>query len=94
MRFLLSNHVAINGDDGIEAVPVRTLLDGEGVFVSPQPDTDVGRRFPEGGFYIAPLPGTVVARSAGMNCSLSMAAPAISLFSVWSRLPAHPRVSV
>jgi cellobiose phosphorylase len=65
VRFLLSNHVAINGDDGSDAVPVRYTQDDEGVFVHPVPDSDVGRRFPKGGFRIEPLSGTVIERVGG-----------------------------
>jgi cellobiose phosphorylase len=65
VRFLLSNHVAINGDDGSGAVPVRYSQDEEGVFVHPIPDSDVGRRFPKGGFRIEPLSGTVIERVGG-----------------------------
>ena len=38
---------------------------GQGVFVRPIPDSDVGRRFPDGGFRIDPMPGTVIERQAG-----------------------------
>src|SRR5262249_17520768 len=65
LRFLLSNHVAINGDDGADAVPVRYAQDEQGVFVRPIPDSDVGWRFPNGGFRIDPLPGTVIERLGG-----------------------------
>jgi 1,2-beta-oligoglucan phosphorylase len=61
-RFLLSNHVAINGDDGAEPVPVRYTQEGQGVFIRPIPDCDLGWRFPEGGFRINPLPGTIIER--------------------------------
>lgn len=64
-RFLVSNHVAINGDDGSDAVPVNFVREGEGVVVRPVPDSDVGRRFPNGGFRIAPLAGTVIEQVAG-----------------------------
>ena len=49
------------------AMPSRpaSVRDGEGVLVRPLPDTDVGRRFPEGGFQLPPLPGTVVERVGG-----------------------------
>ena len=59
------NHVALNGDDGIDAVPVRYRMDEEGVFVQPTPESDVGRRFPDGGFRIVPLPGTIIERIGG-----------------------------
>ncbi len=63
VRFLISNHVAINGDDGSNAVPVECEEDHEGIFVRAVPDCDVGRRFPEGGFRIAFQPGTAVERT-------------------------------
>ncbi|MFZ0133778.1 MAG: hypothetical protein WAK95_14655 [Desulfobacterales bacterium] len=65
LRFLLSWHVALNGDDGSAAVPVRYLQDEEGVFVQPTPDSDVGRRFPKGGFRIVPVDGTAIEQIGG-----------------------------
>jgi cellobiose phosphorylase len=62
LRFFLSWHVALNGDDGNNAVPVRYVHNEEDVFVQPNPESDVGRRFPEGGFRIVPLEGTVIER--------------------------------
>jgi len=56
-RFLISHHVAMNGDDGSSSVPALWERDGDGVFVKAVPDSDVGRRFPDGGFRIQPLPG-------------------------------------
>jgi len=56
-RFLISHHVAINGDDGSSAMPLRWDTDDRGVFVRPVPDCDVGRRFPDGGFRIVPAEG-------------------------------------
>ena len=64
-RFLVSNHVAINGDDGSEAVPVRYERDAQGFHIRPIPECDVGRRFPEGGFRLDPLPGTEIAAFGG-----------------------------
>ena len=64
-RCLLSNHLAINGDDGADEVSVSYAQDGQGVFVRPIPESDVGRRFPDGGFRIDPMPGTVIERLAG-----------------------------
>jgi cellobiose phosphorylase len=53
MRFLVSNHVSMNGDDGSGSIPVRWEKKGHGAFVRAISDSDVGRRFPEGGFLIA-----------------------------------------
>ena len=58
-RFLVSSHVALNGDDGSPSVPARWTWDSRGVRVSLLPDTDLGRRFPDGGFRIDAGPGTV-----------------------------------
>jgi cellobiose phosphorylase len=65
LRLLLSNHVAINGDDGSAPVPVRYEQDDRGFFIHPTPESDVGRRFPEGGFRLDPLPGTTIERFGG-----------------------------
>jgi cellobiose phosphorylase len=60
VRFLVSHHVALNGDDGSPAIPLLREAAGSGVFVRAIPDSDVGRRFPEGGFRITPANGTVL----------------------------------
>ncbi len=60
VRFLVSNHVAINGDDGIDAIPVDYAWSKEGVRVRPGADSEVGRRFPEGSFLLTPLADTVI----------------------------------
>jgi cellobiose phosphorylase len=64
-RFLISHHVAINGDDGSQAIPVRWERDGNGIFVRAIPDCDVGRRFPDGGFLIAPSDETKIEKIGG-----------------------------
>jgi cellobiose phosphorylase len=65
MRFLLSSHVAMNGDDGSTPIPVRCEVDGDGVFIRSVPDCDVGWRFPDGGFRISPAPGTRIEKVGG-----------------------------
>jgi 1,2-beta-oligoglucan phosphorylase len=64
-RFLVSNHVALNGDDGSEALPARWTRDARGVRIATLPDTDVGRRFPDGGFRIDAAEGTVFEQVGG-----------------------------
>ncbi len=64
-RFLVSNHVALNGDDGSGAEPARYTRDEQGVFVQAIPASEVGGRFPEGGFRLDLLPGTVIERIGG-----------------------------
>jgi 1,2-beta-oligoglucan phosphorylase len=62
-RFLISHHVALNGDDGSPAIPVRWERDGNGIFVRAIPDSDVGRRFPDGGFLITPAGETRIEKT-------------------------------
>jgi 1,2-beta-oligoglucan phosphorylase len=64
-RFLISHHVAINGDDGSQAIPVRRESHGKGIFIRAIPDCDVGRRFPEGGFLITPSGETKTEQTGG-----------------------------
>lgn len=53
-RFLLSHHVALGGDDGLEPRPARVERDGDAVVLRTDPDTDMGRRFPSGCVRIDP----------------------------------------
>lgn len=64
-RLLVSHHVAVNGDDGADAIPVRWARDAHGITIGLLPDTDLGRRFPEGGFRIDPTPDTAIERVGG-----------------------------
>jgi cellobiose phosphorylase len=64
-RFLIANHIALNGDDGADAVPVRFERDRGGIVIRPVPESDVGRRFPEGNFRIDPGRGTIIERVGG-----------------------------
>jgi len=57
-RFLVSNHLGIGNDDGAEPGKALYARDGDGLAIRPPPETDVGRRFPDGSFRIDPLPGT------------------------------------
>jgi cellobiose phosphorylase len=90
-RFLVSAHVAVNGDDGSEAVPARFARDARGVAVTLLPDSDLGRRFPAGSFRIDPDPETVLeqvggdellfedGRSLGLPFVVLVSAPSASL---------------
>jgi len=64
-RFLFCLHVALGGDDGSGAGRVRYVRDGRGFFFTAPPDSDVGRRFPQGGFLVSPLDSTVVEQAGG-----------------------------
>jgi cellobiose phosphorylase len=65
IRFLISHHVALNGDDGSASVPADFEIDGTTAFVRAIPDSDVGRRFPDGGFIIEPAQGTLIDEIGG-----------------------------
>jgi cellobiose phosphorylase len=52
VRFLISHHIALNGDDGSGSLPANCEIEGNTVLVRAIPDSDVGRRFPEGCFTI------------------------------------------
>ena len=64
-RFLISHRVALNGDDGADPVPVRYRRDGDGVILEAIPESDVGRRFPDGFFRFDAGPGTHVEQIGG-----------------------------
>jgi cellobiose phosphorylase len=64
-RFLVTHHVAINGDDGSKDIPVRRESTGSSVFVRAIPDCDVGWRFPDGGFRVTAAAGTVLESIGG-----------------------------
>ena len=64
-RFLISQHVALNGDDGSTLGAARWRRDGKAIVFTIEPDTDLGRRFPKGNFRIVPLSGTELAQVGG-----------------------------
>ncbi len=64
-RLLVSHHLAVNGDDGADALPALVSRDARGVRIALRPESDLGRRFPDGGFRIDPAPGTTLERVGG-----------------------------
>ena len=65
VRFLITNHFAINGDDGLSPGPVNYELVGKSIHVRAVADSDVGRRFPQGYFQIEPNEGTLIEQIGG-----------------------------
>ncbi|HEX4378126.1 MAG TPA: hypothetical protein VHZ99_13330 [Steroidobacteraceae bacterium] len=57
-RFLISHHVALNGDDGSINGAVRWRRDRDDIVLSPDPGGEVGSRFPKGAFRIGPIGDT------------------------------------
>jgi len=64
-RFLIAHHIALHGDDGVDAVPVRFERDEGGIVIRPAPESEVGRRFPAGSFRIDPGWGASIERVGG-----------------------------
>ncbi|HEY1891933.1 MAG TPA: hypothetical protein VGG63_16115 [Steroidobacteraceae bacterium] len=62
--FLICQHIALNGDDGNAPQPLNWRRAGDTLVVTPAPESDVGRRFPQGKFQIALAPQTAALRIA------------------------------
>lgn len=65
MRCLISQHIALNGDDGSTPGAALWHRDGDVIVVTAAAESDVGRRFPHGSFRIAPLAETRFERLGG-----------------------------
>ncbi len=59
LRWRVTHHIALAGDDGSAAAPACLRAQGAGVFVAVPPGSELAQRFPQGGFALQPLPGTV-----------------------------------
>jgi cellobiose phosphorylase len=57
-RFLLSHHVALNGDDGSTPGAVLWRRDGNAITLMPAPGSELAQRFPNGTFSITSAGGT------------------------------------
>ncbi len=64
-RFLISHHIALNGDDGSVPGAARWSRAGSAISLAPAPGGDVAHRFPNGSFEIAPFPGTEFVQVGG-----------------------------
>ena len=64
-RLLISHHIAMNGDDGSAPGAALWSRDKDAILVAAAPDSDVGRRFPDGRFKITAVPGTRFERVGG-----------------------------
>lgn len=65
VRFLISHHVAMNGDDGLHPGPVVSERIGNAIHIRAISDSDVGRRFPDGAFIIEPNAETTIESIGG-----------------------------
>jgi cellobiose phosphorylase len=64
-RLLVANHLALYGDDGSRPAVPAWSRDEHGVFVRALPGTDVGERFPQGGYRIDFAPAHAVEAVGG-----------------------------
>ena len=65
LRLRITHHVAFGGDDGSAPGPALWSATPQGVFVATVPGTDIGRRFPDGGFCLEPAAGATFSRIGG-----------------------------
>ena len=64
-RCLVCLHVALNGDDGSTPGRVRHWRDDRSVLLAPVPDSELGRRFPQGHWRIEPSGDTSIEHIGG-----------------------------
>ncbi len=64
-RFLISNQIALDGDDGASLGVAHIEHAGEVVTIYPPPSAEVGQRFPQGCFTFTPAAGTIFERVGG-----------------------------
>ena len=57
-RFLISHHIALNGDDGSTPGPAQWRHEGNDIVLSPIAGSELAHRFPKGSFRLTPSGGT------------------------------------
>lgn len=65
VRWFVSSHIALNGDDGSLPGEARWRQDGNAIVIEPAQGSELARRFPEGNFTIAPHESTTLERVGG-----------------------------
>jgi cellobiose phosphorylase len=65
VRWFVSSHVALNGDDGSVSGEARWRQEGDAIVIQPVEGSDLAGRFPQGSFSIAPRDGTTLAQVGG-----------------------------
>jgi cellobiose phosphorylase len=58
LRFLISHHLALNGDDGSAPGAALWRREGQQIIVTAAPGSELAQRFPHGSFSLSALPGT------------------------------------
>ena len=62
LRFLISHHISLNGDDGSDPGEAHWHREGSEIVLAPAPGTDLANRFPNGDFRIAVSSGAALER--------------------------------
>jgi 1,2-beta-oligoglucan phosphorylase len=65
VRFLISHHVALDGDDGSAAQAAHWRREGRDIVVAPLAGSELASRFPDGSFHVAADAGTDFERVGG-----------------------------
>jgi cellobiose phosphorylase len=65
LQFLVSHHIALNGDDGSASIPADFAVNGATALVRAISESEVGRRFPGGGFVVEATEAALVDRIGG-----------------------------
>lgn len=64
-RFLISHHVAMNGDDGSTPGAVQWSQDSDGISIRPASGSELAARFPAGDFLLTIVSGTRIEKIGG-----------------------------
>jgi cellobiose phosphorylase len=64
LRFLISHHLALNGDDGSAPGPALWRQEQQEIVVTPAAGSELAQRFPDGSFSLSVLPGTELEKVA------------------------------
>jgi cellobiose phosphorylase len=65
VRFFISHHIALNGDDGMMRASAKFERRGTDIFIAPAANTELSERFPSGGFVLTPEAGTAFEKVGG-----------------------------
>ncbi|HEY8539187.1 MAG TPA: hypothetical protein VIL28_09995, partial [Steroidobacteraceae bacterium] len=65
VRFLITNHIALDGDDGATLTRPRFEHRNNEVHIAPTPGSELSERFPGGEFLLSAEPGTTFEQVAG-----------------------------
>ena len=65
LRFLISHHLALNGDDGSAPGAALWRQEAQAIILTPAAGSELAQRFPAGSFSLGALPGTTFEKVGG-----------------------------